>query len=91
MALRCYATKLIGVLNATCRLQQLHAVLSEVESWPGHVLLGDFNALRVADYSQAEWETLCSFAAKSGWEERREACYQLMMQHKYRRAPQPTF
>lgn len=51
---------------------------------PDHVLLGDFNALRVDDYSAAQWASLCEFAAHAGWEKRQEACYQLMMQHKYR-------
>eukprot|EP00873_Tetraselmis_striata_P040473 jgi/Tetstr1/460737/TSEL_005922.t1 len=68
------------------RFAQLGKVLEEMNDVPDHVLLGDFNALRVDDYSAAQWASLCEFAAHAGWEKRQEACYQLMMQHKYRDA-----
>jgi ATP adenylyltransferase/5',5'''-P-1,P-4-tetraphosphate phosphorylase II len=58
--------------------------LKAVEHTPTHLLLGDFNALRAADYTDVAWKGLCQFAEKAGWEPRQEGCYQLLATREYR-------
>ena len=64
------------------RVTQVTHILSEMEKLgPArpHMLLGDLNALRRADYGEREWEEILEKASKSGWSAPRDAeCLDLL-------------
>ena len=56
----CFGVTRLHHTSEALRAEQLEAVLPAMKETqcPGHILLGTLNALRVEDYSEAEWKAL---------------------------------
>uniref|UniRef100_A0A6B2LFH2 Endonuclease/exonuclease/phosphatase domain-containing protein n=1 Tax=Arcella intermedia TaxID=1963864 RepID=A0A6B2LFH2_9EUKA len=82
---RVYCTHL-DVGNESVRMQQLEQILTHIDQEVPHVLLGDFNALSRADYTDQQWEAIVSERAKNRWEPAKTAVYDKLMGLGYRDA-----
>uniref|UniRef100_A0A7S0RSH6 Endonuclease/exonuclease/phosphatase domain-containing protein n=1 Tax=Pyramimonas obovata TaxID=1411642 RepID=A0A7S0RSH6_9CHLO len=54
------------------RMEQIQKAVSKLKEYGPHIICGDFNALRRADYPVEEWQRFEQFAAERGWDPREE-------------------